>query len=171
VPPGKTLPDGSTEGLLPDPDANVAGMSIVDDLLANPGVYLGIDRELERGGDSVAKIVVTPLPGGAGVTLDYETFNPSNPQPHLRGHAEHAVIGRTHGGGAILVTGHIHGDSVTVLRESEPGVFVMGDEPSAFPVAISISMPEPGRLVHSWSYGAPGEDPTERDRAELTRSA
>ena len=76
-----------------------------------------------------------------------------------------------HGGGAILVTGHSHGDSVTVLRESEPGVFVMGDEQSAFPVAITISVPEPGKLVHSWSYGAPGEDPVERDRAELTRSA
>ncbi|MDQ1396110.1 MAG: hypothetical protein QOG64_1369 [Acidimicrobiaceae bacterium] len=144
-------------------------MGIVDDLLANPGIYLGIDREAGRGGDSAAKVVITPLPGGAGVTLDYETFNPTNPE-RLRGHAEHALIGRTHGGGTILVTGHIHGDSVTVLRESEPGVFVMSNEPSAFPVAITISVPEPGRLVHSWSYGAPGEEPTERDRAELTRS-
>jgi hypothetical protein len=145
-------------------------MGIVDDLLANPGIYLGIDREPERGGDSAAKIVIAPLPGGAGVTLDYETFNPTN-AGRIRGHAEHAVIGRTHGGGAILVTGHIHGDSVAVLREREPGVFVMGDEPSAFPMAITIAVPEPGKLVHSWSYGAPGEDPVERDRAELTRSA
>jgi hypothetical protein len=143
-------------------------MGIVDDLLANPGTYLGVDHEIDRGDDSAAKIVITSLPGGAGVTLDYETFNPN--AERLRGHAEHAVIGRTHGGGAILVTGHIHGDSVAVLRESEPGVFVMGDEPSAFPVAITIAVPEPGKLVHSWSYGAPGEDPVERDRAELTRS-
>jgi len=57
-----------------------------------------------------------------------------------------------------------------VLRESEPGVFVMGDEPSAFPVAITISVPEPGKLIHSWSYGRPGEEPVERDRAELTRT-
>jgi hypothetical protein len=144
-------------------------VGILDDLLANPGIYLGIDRAPGRGGDSAAKIVIAPLPGGAGVTLDYETFNP-NPE-RVRGHAEHAVIGRTHGGGAILVTGHIHGDSVTVLREREPGVFVMGEEPSAFPVSITISVPEPGKLVHSWSYGAPGEEPVERDRAELTRSA
>jgi hypothetical protein len=114
-------------------------------------------------------MVVTALPGGAGVTLDYETFNPANER--IRGHAEHTVLGRTDGGGAILVSGHIHADSVTVLRESEPGVFVMGSEPSAFPVEIKISMPEPGRLVHIWSYGAPGEDPVERDRAELTLSA
>ena len=145
-------------------------MGIVDDLLANPGTYLGIDHETERGGSSAAKIVVTPLPGGAGVALDYETFNPTSPD-RVRGHAEHALIGRTHGGGAILVSGHVHGDSVVVLRESKPGVFVMGDEPSAFPVAITISVPEPGKLLHSWSYGMPGEEPVERDRAELTRSA
>lgn len=143
-------------------------MGIVDDLLANPGTYLGVDHEIERGGDSAAKIVITPHPGGAGVSLDYETFDPGGER--LRGHAEHAVIGRTHGGGAILVTGHIHGDSVTVLREREPGVFVMGDEPSAFPVAITIAVPEPGKLVHSWAYGRPGEDPAVRDRAELTRA-
>src|SRR5881394_516179 len=131
-------------------------MGIVEDLVANPGVYLGIDEARERGGMSAAKIVIAPLPGGAGVTLDYETFDPANPD-RLRGHAEHAIIGRTHGGGAILVTGHGHGDAVTVLRESEPGVFVLGDEPHAFPVAITISVPAPGKLVHSWAYGRPGE--------------
>jgi hypothetical protein len=144
-------------------------MGIVDDLIAHPGLYLGIDRDTDQRGASAAKIVVTPLPGGAGVSLDYETFNAD--KERVRGHAEHAVLGRTHGGGAILVTGHIHAASVAVLRESEPGLFVMGDEPSAFPVAISISMPEPGKLIHVWSYGAPGEEPTERDRAELTLSA
>jgi hypothetical protein len=150
--------------------ATVRGMGIVDDLLANPGTYIGIDHDTEGHGSAAAKIVIAPLPGGAGVTLDYETFNPASAE-RIRGHAEHAVIGRTHGGGAILVTGHIHGDSVSVLRETEPGVFIMGDEPSAFPVAITISVPEPGKLVHSWSYGRPGEEPIERDRAELTRSA
>jgi hypothetical protein len=141
-------------------------MGIIDDLVAHPGVYVGVDHDVDSRATSAAKIVVTPLPGGAGVTLDYETFNPEQ-RERVRGHAEHAVLGRTHGGGAILVTGHIHADTVAVLREGEPGVFVMGDEPSAFPVAIKISMPEPGRLIHIWSYGPPGEDPIERDRAEL----
>ena len=144
-------------------------MGIIDDLLAHPGVYLGVDRDPDSRGASAAKIVVTPLPGGAGVTLDYETFNAGN-EERVRGHAEHAVLGRTHGGGAILVTGHSHADTVAVLRESQPGVFVMGAEPSPFPLAISIAMPEPGTLIHTWSYGAPGEDPVERDRAELTLS-
>ena len=101
------------------------------------------------------------------MALDYETFDAAKPD-RIRGHAEHAVIGRTHGGGAVLVTGHLHADTVAVLRETEPGVFVMGDEPSAFPMAITISVPEPGRLIHVWSYGAPGEEPVARDRAELT---
>jgi hypothetical protein len=145
-------------------------MGIIDELVAHPGTYLGVDRDVEGRGASVAKIVVTPLPGGSGVTLDYETFN-ADQEDRLRGHAEHAVLGRTHGGGAILVTGHSHADTVAVLRESEPGHFVMGGEPAAFPVAIRISMPEPGRLVHIWSYGAPGEQAVERDRAELTLSS
>jgi hypothetical protein len=145
-------------------------MGIINDLVAHPGVYLGVDRDADSRGLAAAKIVVTPLPGAAGVTPDYETFNADN-EERVRGRAEHPVLGRTHGGGAILVTGHIHADTVAVLRESDPGVFVMGVEPAAFPVAIRISMPEPGRLIHIWSCGAPGEDPVERDRAELTLSA
>lgn len=141
-------------------------MGIVDDLLAHPGTYLGVDRDTRGRGEAAAKIVVTPLPGGAGVTLEYETFRPD--AEHIRGHAERAILGRTHGGGAMLVSGHVHADTVTVLRETEPGVFEMGDEPSPFPVAIKLSMPEPGRLVHIWAYGAPGEEASDRDRAELT---
>ena len=144
-------------------------MGIVEDLLAHPGVYLGIDRDADSRGSAAARIVVTPLPGRAGVTIDYETFNPNNPE-RIRGHAEHTMLARTHDGGAILVAGHLHADSVAVLRESEPGVFVLGAEGSPFPVRIKISMPEPGRLIHSWSYGAPGEEAVERDIAELTLS-
>jgi hypothetical protein len=141
-------------------------MGIVDQLLANPGVYVGIDHDTAGRGSSAARIVVTPLPGGSGVSLDYETFNPAN-EDRVRGHAEHAVIGRVHEGGAVLVTGHIHADTVAVLHEREPGVFALGDAPSAFPMAIKISMPEPGRLIHTWAYGAPGEEPVDRDRAEV----
>jgi hypothetical protein len=140
-------------------------MSIVDDLIANPGVYLGLDNH-DRG-EAAAKVVITALPGNSGVALDYETFNLD--KDHVRGHIEHAIIGKTHGGGAILVTGHMHADTVAVLRESEPGVFTMGSEPSAFPMAIKLSMPAPGRLIYSWSYGAPGEEAVERDRAEVNR--
>ncbi len=141
-------------------------MGIVDDLLQHTGLYLGIDHDTAGRGEAAARILVTPLPGHGGVTLDYETFNPASPD-RVRGHHEHAILARTHAGPAVLVTGHIHADSVAVLHETEPGVFELGDEGSSFPMRITISMPEPGQLVHSWWYGAPGEAAEERDRAEL----
>jgi hypothetical protein len=150
--------------------STVALMSVVDDLLRNCGTYIGIDSDVGGHGEAAAKIVVTPLPGGSGVTLDYETFNPGN-KDRLQGHAERAIVARSHGGGAVYVTAHIHADTIALLRETDPGVFELGAEPSAFPMRILISVPEPGHLVHSWSYGMPGEEPTERDRAELTLRA
>jgi hypothetical protein len=45
-------------------------MGIVEDLLANPGLYVGLDRVLNTDRVGAAKIVVTPLPGNSGVTLD-----------------------------------------------------------------------------------------------------
>jgi hypothetical protein len=147
-------------------------MSIVDTLIDNPGVYLGIGGDPTGQGDrsegQAARIVVTPLPSRAGVTVDYETFDPTSAE-RLQPHIEHVVIGRLHGGGAILVSGHAHADSVAVLRETSPGEFAMGDEPGAFPMAISISVPEPGRLVYVWSYAEPGQKPVPRDRAEVSR--
>ena len=65
------------------------------------------------------------------------------------------------------MSGHSHADWVAVLHETSPGVFELRDEASPFPMKIAISMPEPGQLVHSWWYGAPGEAAEERDRAEL----
>lgn len=142
-------------------------MSIVDDLLANPGLYVGIDDAQDSELRGAARIIVTPLPGNAGVTLDYEVLNP-NHDP-IRGHSEHTMLGRTHGGGAVMVVGHAHSDTVAVLRETDPGTFELGGEGSAFPMKIVVSMPEPGHLRHSWWYGRPGEDPVERDVADVVR--
>ena len=146
-------------------------MSIVDQLIENPGVYLGVGRDpqAQRGQPhgQAARVVVSPLPGAAGVTIDYETFDPANPG-RLRPHIEHCVIGRTVDGGSILVSGHSHADTVAVLRETAPGQFVSGEEPVAFPMAISISVPEPGQLVYVWSFAEPGQQPVPRDRAELS---
>jgi hypothetical protein len=54
-------------------------MGIVDDLLAHPGLYLGVDHVVNADRAGAARIVITPLPGQAGVILDYGIFNPSTP--------------------------------------------------------------------------------------------
>jgi hypothetical protein len=143
-------------------------MTIVDDLLAHPGLYIGIDSDARSDLPGAARIVVTPLPGGAGVTLDYEVFNPSTPE-RIRGHIEHTMLARTHDGGAVMVIGHAHAQSVAILRETQPGIFELGAEGSPFPMKVELSMPEPDRLRHAWWYGAPGEDAIERDVAVLER--
>jgi hypothetical protein len=146
-------------------------VSIVDDLIANAGVYLGIGIDPADEGDEprsqAARVVVTPLPSDSGVAIDYETFNPGEPG-RIQPHREHAVIGRLHGGGAVLVSAHAHAGTVAVLHETSPGEFTMGDQEGPFPMAISISVPEPGRIVYVWSYAEPGGTAVPRDRAELT---
>src|SRR5262245_17882621 len=120
-------------------------MSIVDDLIANAGLYLGIDHAQgdERRGptEGAARLLMTPLPGNTGVEIDYEIFNPATPDL-VRGHVEHTVIGRTQDGGAVLVVGAPHGKSVHVMRETDRGVFeVVGDESSPYPAKLVISVP------------------------------
>jgi hypothetical protein len=143
-------------------------MTIVDDLLANPGMYIGIDTVAGSDLRGAARMVVTPLPGASGVTLDYEIFNPATPD-RIRGHVEHTLLARTHDGGAVMVIGHEHANSVAVLRETEPGAFELGGEGSPFPMKVLVSMPAPGRLRHVWWYGPPGGDAVERDVVELQR--
>lgn len=144
----------------------LAAVGIVDDLPQHPGLYLGIDRDVEGRGEAAARILVTPLPGGAGVALDYETFDASHPD-RVRGHHEHALLARPPVGPPILVTAHSHADTVAVLREADPGVFELDDAGSPFPMKITIAMPEPGRLLHSWWCGPTGGVAKEHDRAEL----
>jgi hypothetical protein len=141
-------------------------MGIVEDLLKHPGLYLGIVHDVGDGGEAAARMLVTPLPGGAGVALDYETFNHAN-RGRIRGHHEHAVLARAHTGPAMLMTAHTHAESVAVLRETDAGVFELGPEGSPFPMKITIEMPEPGHLVHCWWYGPPGGVPRQHDRTEL----
>ena len=135
----------------------------VDDLIANPGLYTGPQTDPTGEGDrtaSVARILVTPLPGGSGVRMEYEVLAPE----HI-GHVEHAVLARTTTG-VLLITSHTHADVTTVLRETEPGVFP-ADEGEPFPMAIELQVPEPGRLVYLWSHGMPGGEATLRDRGDL----
>ena len=141
-------------------------MGIVDDLLEHPGLYLGVVHDIDDGGEDAARMFVDPLPGRAGVALDYQTFNPANPDD-VRGHYEQAMLVRVHIGQTILVTAHSHAPSAAVLRETDPGVFELGDEGSPFPIKITIEVPTPGELVHCWWYGPPGGAIKQHDRTEL----
>lgn len=143
-------------------------MGIVDDLLAHPGLYVGADRVVNADRAGAARMVITPLPGRAGVTLDYEIFNPSTPE-RLLGHVERTMIGRTHPGPAVMVISDIHAASLAILRETGPGVFELGNEVAAYPMKVVMSMPEEDHLHHSWWYGAPGEEAVERVVADVYR--
>src|SRR4051812_14738526 len=120
-------------------------MTVLDELLANPGLYLGIDSVAGSDMRGAARIVVTPLPGGSGVTLDYEVLNPVQPD-RISGHVEHTMLAKTHDGGTIMVIGHPHAASVAVLRETEPGTFEVGPEGSPFPMRVVLSMSASGEL-------------------------
>jgi hypothetical protein len=138
---------------------------LVDQLVAHPGIYVGsdIDPTGGHGGDSAAaaRLEVRPLPGGAGVSLDYECLRPDAGQVH----AEHAVLARTPAG-LVLMTAHSHAPVASVLPESEPGRFPAGDD-APFPMEIRIEVPEAGHVRYLWSYGMPGEQPQLRDEGDL----
>jgi hypothetical protein len=137
---------------------------LVDQLISKPGLYVGSDTDPtgEHGsGAAAARIDVRVLPGGAGVSLDYECLRPEAGKVH----AEHAVLARTPGG-LVLVTAHSHAPVAAVCQETEPGRFpAPGDSP--FPMTIEIEVPEPGHLRYLWSYGMPGEEPRLRDEGDL----
>lgn len=139
---------------------------LIDQLLASPGLYSGIqaDPTATHNSGSVARIVVAALPGGSGVSMDYEVLSPENG----RVHHEHSVLARTPGG-IVLTVAHGHADLASILREAEPGYFPAGDGEATFPMAIRIEVPAPGELIYSWSYGSPGEDLVVRDVGTLAR--
>ena len=70
-----------------------------------------------------------------------------------------------------MVIAHTHGEALSVLRETEPGVFEPGDGPVPYPMKVVVSVPGPGRLRHAWWYGMPGEELGERDVAEVELQA
>lgn len=141
-------------------------MGIVEDLLSNPGMYVGKDTVVGTDLVGAARIVVSPLPGRAGVSLDYEILNGVGPGPVL-GHVEHTIIGSADDGRTVMVIAHTHGQGISILGETAPGVFEPGDVPVPYPMKVVVSVPEPGRLRHAWWYGPAGGTAEERDVAEL----
>ena len=108
------------------------------------------------------------LPGGAGVTLDYEIFNPATPD-RLRGHIEHTMVGRTHDGGAVMVIGHAHAASVAILAETEPGTFELRGRGITVSDEGRVTIPEPGSSATRGGTARPATPRSSGDVAELTR--
>ena len=136
---------------------------LVDQLIAGAGLYAG--KQSTHGdepGEGVARILVSPLPGGAGVEMDYEVIVADAGIVH----AEHALLTRT-AGGNVLVTSHIHAPITAVVPEAEPGWFPADAGAAPFPMAVRIELPEPGRIVYSWSYAEPGGELRVRDVGDV----
>lgn len=141
---------------------------LLETLKANPGLYVGKQTSLHEGQEiaGTSRMVVTVLPGNAGVALDYEVTTPGGELAHR----EHAVLAASVGG-LVLVTAHDHAEVVTVLREeaSDRGSFTVPAAEAPFPSAIRIEAPEPGHLVYSWSYGWADQPLQVRDVGDLRR--
>ncbi len=141
-------------------------MTVLDDLIANPGLYIGIDEVQGSDRRGAARMRITVLPGQVGVSLDYEILNAAMPG-RIRGHVEHTVIARAHDGSTVMVIADDHADGLTLMGETEPDTFEPS-EPAPYPMKVVLSMPEPGKLRHAWWYGGE-ERATERDVSTLTR--
>jgi hypothetical protein len=129
---------------------------LVDRLLAQTGLHVGTSRDTrEDAAPQVARIMVTALPGRAGVTFDYEGLTPLTNQERPFGHSEHSVLGRT-SSGLALYTAHVHASVLTELRETEPGCFESVEGASPFPLAIRIEVPSASRLIYTWTFGESG---------------
>lgn len=132
---------------------------LVDRLLAQTGLYIGTDRRPEGHerpypATQIARIMVSALPGGSGVSFDYEGLS-GNPERRMT-HREHAVLGRTTDG-LVLHSASIHAPVLVELRETEPGYFVAAVGAAPFPLAIRIEIPAAGELVYTWLFGEPGD--------------
>lgn len=69
-------------------------MTVIDQLFANPGLYVGLGHGVPQEGASwIGRLVVALLPGSSGVSLDYEAMSPQ----HQLQHREHSLLGRTRG--------------------------------------------------------------------------
>jgi hypothetical protein len=140
-------------------------MTIIDDLLAHTGLYIGVDKVADSDLQGGARMVVAALPGRIGVSLDYEVLNPISDGP-VRGHVEHTVLARDHNGNAVMVIADDHAGGLTLMRQTEPGTFEP-TEGAPYPMKVVLAMLEPGQLRHAWWYGG-DEGAVERDVAVLT---
>lgn len=140
-------------------------LPLLDTLLANPGLYIGIGTEPDDGSMTVARIVVTPLPNRASVAIDYEARHPANPTQW----SEHAILGSTHDGKLMLISSNEADNTLTFLYEDTPGFFVNRPDEARFPIGIRMEVEEPGVLRYDWWYSMPGQPLVQHDDTVVRR--
>jgi hypothetical protein len=141
---------------------------LVDRLLAQTGLHIGTSRDTRNDAPAqVARIMVSALPGGSGVTFDYEGLTVLTNAERPFGHSEHAMLART-SNGLALYTAHIHASVVTELRETEPGTFESVEGASPFPLAIRIEVPAARHLTYGTFRGYVVIQATKTNRPKRT---
>jgi hypothetical protein len=141
-------------------------MDLVEVLFDAPGLYVG-RGDGSGSGPFIGRLVVTPLPSGRGVTIDYEVLS----HEHLVEHVEHSLLGLGPDGHHALYVSHIESPTIAVMVEQRPGYFVDVSPSAAVQQAIEITCPGEGELTYAWWWAAPGEELVERSKldAQLVR--
>jgi hypothetical protein len=139
----------------------------VTDLLGRlatvPGLYRGRGDGLESG-PFVARIVLTSVLRGRGVTIDYEAFSDSKGLQHV----EHTLLTSGEGGRLELHVACLELPGVVRFVESRPGLFNSYNGP--LPARILVSAPRDGALSYGWWWSRDDSEPREQSRAEVRRT-
>ncbi len=127
-------------------------MSVLDRLVATPGIYWGEGRG-PANARFVARVAITAV-GAAGtgypvITFDYETWSPGGGLQH----AETARIARVNGVVTLVATSSGDGDSMT-FHEGETGVF---GSIGAQRVGLVISVVGENLKISWWWSGPDGQ--------------
>lgn len=141
-------------------------MTIVDELRARPGHYVGrgwfVPAEKPQ---RVARLVVTQLPGTSGVALDYEVISAEGKILHR----EHSMLVAPAMGSAVLLVAFEGESQASLFREVEPGLFAEEqDAPySEGQMAVRIEARDAGVVFHAWCWADSDGRFAEVDAAEL----
>jgi hypothetical protein len=133
-------------------------------LAAATGVYHGTGDGAESG-PFVARIAISPLPGG-GVAIDYEATSREQGVQHV----EHSLLVPGPDGRDRLYIAHSESPFVTVMIEREPssGRFEAVEPQEPFTMAVAIDAPRPGELTYAWWWAETGAEMTEQSKATVT---
>lgn len=143
-----------------------ARMALSADLAKVPGRYFGAGEGAESG-SFVARIDVSLLPNG-GALIGYEATSREQGVQHRE---ETMLVAGPDGRDRLYVA---HSESPFVTEMVETGVgsgrFVQPVPFGPYSMGIVIETPEIGRITYAWWWGADGDPPVERSKADVVLS-